>query len=1177
LPLNVELERRDLTKTPHFTSHYKVGGHLPLGFPSYVVREADSQLYEALKLGEFCYVFNSRQMGKTSLRVRAMHQLQQEGFACAAIDLTKIGSHDITPEQWYAGIILRLATRFSLPIDVQDWLRDREYLSPVQRLSEVIEQVLLESVREKIVIFIDEIDSILSLNFRTDDFFAFIRSCHGDDRLTFALLGVTTPTDLIQDPKSTPFNLGLAIELNGFQLDEVQPLVQGLDGIACDPEATIAAILDWTGGQPFLTQKICQSILRESVDSVPDSDRFFRLCSEDFIQQYIQDKIIKNWESRDEPPHLRTVRDRILHSGENTLPILKLYQNILQNGGVDLDDSPEQIALRLSGLAIKKFDQLQVFNQIYAAVFDWEWLTKAIADRQPDFLQIVAKQEQKLLSMLNVMDGKSFDDVLYEILGAVTLKMAEDLSVDRATVFLIDEEKHEIWSIIARNQKGGSPHVEISGDKAIVGLVTTLKEMVNIPFYFADTLNPDWQSEDDLDYPTYTLLALPLIDEQENLVAVVQLLNKLKQPHYPELPLIERIDKAGFIELDRLKFFEEYAPALLRILERCQSSYKLTLRLVASEALTEATRSLSQSSLDSEEIIDRVMEAAKKLMNADRSTLWLIDHQNQQLWTKITAKDSSVMELRVQIGEGYAGTVAQMGEPINIPFDLYNDLRSETAKKTDQKTGYRTCSLLCMPVWSPEGQLLGVTQLVNKRKPGEFPEYNPEDWPQAPDCFQANFDAQSQKYMQIFNDQVGVALSNAQKYETAKQQAELHPQNFVSQTLAMLSQVMEGQGFDDILDTTLQSIALKLGKSLKADRTSIFLLDEEKQEFWSIVAENEGEHSLEIRLPANRGIVGEVARTRQTINIPFDLYDDPRSEAAKAQDRKTGYRTYSMLSIPLLNDQNQLIAVVQLINKLQSNSLSIIPLSERIDRLGFTDSDEQQFYENASLVKMILESFRSYHKTARGQRVAAALMAATRSVSQESLELDEVLQRVMLAAKKLMNADRSTLWLIDRQNQQLWTKITFFDGTSHEIRVQMGEGYVGKVATTGHPIVIPFDLYDHPDSETAKKTDRKTGYRTCSLLCMPVWSPDSDLIGVTQLINKKKSKELYDNTEELQLCLEGKVPQNWQTSFDESDCKYMQIFNNQVGVILQNTELLEAVRRQEQNLRDSLSQSPTGK
>jgi GAF domain-containing protein len=273
------------------------------------------------------------------------------------------------------------------------------------------------------------------------------------------------------------------------------------------------------------------------------------------------------------------------------------------------------------------------------------------------------------------------------------------------------------------------------------------------------------------------------------------------------------------------------------------------------------------------------------------------------------------------------------------------------------------------------------------------------------------------------------------------------------------------------------------------------------------------------------------------------------------------------LALPLLNEQGGLIAVIQLLNKLKPGYKRTASLEDKIDKQGFTEADEERFAENAPLIQMILESFRSYHKTARGQRVAAALMAATRSVSQSSLELKEILRRVMEAAKKLMNADRSTLWLLDQDAGELWTKIPFEDGSEKELRVQIGQGYAGKVAETGKPLNIPFDLYGQPGSETARKTDQKSGYRTYSLLCMPVFSPDGDFIGVTQLVNKKKLGDFpeYNPADGIE------APDHFRVSFDESDQKYMQIFNNQAGVILQNAELLAAVKRQELSLRDNLS------
>ncbi|MFM6157790.1 MAG: GAF domain-containing protein, partial [Sphaerospermopsis kisseleviana] len=228
----------------------------------------------------------------------------------------------------------------------------------------------------------------------------------------------------------------------------------------------------------------------------------------------------------------------------------------------------------------------------------------------------------------------------------------------------------------------------------------------------------------------------------------------------------------------------------------------------------------------------------------------------------------------------------------------------------------------------------------------------------------------------------------------------------VNQTLSML----DYQGFETILQEMLHSITLKTGELLGADRTTIFLLDEEQQELWSILAKGKNERPLEIRIPANKGIAGEVASFKRVVNIPFDFYDDPRSKFAQDQDKRNGYRTYTMLALPLLNVDDQLVAVVQLLNKLKPIHDPDAPLAERVDTKGFTEVDENLFLEFAPSIRLILESSRSFYIATQKQRAAAALMKAIKSLSQSGLDLEETLKRVMDEAKELMNADRSTLW-----------------------------------------------------------------------------------------------------------------------------------------------------------------------
>src|SRR5579871_4266201 len=392
------------------------GGTLPPNASSYIARQADADLLERLREGDFCYVLTTRQMGKSSLMVRTADALRAEGVSVVMLDLTALG-RNLSVEQWYGGLLLLLGEQLDLADPMEDFWLNHPWLGPLQRWMEALDQIALTQRTGNLVLFVDEIDAVRGLSFSTDEFFAGIRACYNRRsvdpryrRLTFCLLGVAAPSDLIRETNLSPFNIGHRVELGDFTLAEARFLAQGLrlqtpaagirldealtegddenvlegkeDPIAPSGRQLLQRVFYWTEGHPYLTQRLCRALAETALPpTAPDSIHSPR--TPNALVDVVCQQLFLSRTARDSDDNLAFVHHRLLNGEVDLAAILDLYGRIYAGKRIQEDETNLlHTMLRLAGIARVQDGIFFVRNRIYRQVFDRAWIQANLPDAE---------------------------------------------------------------------------------------------------------------------------------------------------------------------------------------------------------------------------------------------------------------------------------------------------------------------------------------------------------------------------------------------------------------------------------------------------------------------------------------------------------------------------------------------------------------------------------------------------------------------------------------------------------------------------------------------------------------------------------------------------------------------------------------------------------------------------
>jgi len=339
----------------------------------------------------------------------------------------------------------------------------------------------------------------------------------------------------------------------------------------------------------------------------------------------------------------------------------------------------------------------------------------------------------------------------------------------------------------------------------------------------------------------------------------------------------------------------------------------------------------------------------------------------------------------------------------------------------------------------------------------------------------------------------------------------------------MLLSVSKTLAAFDTLDEMLRTLVDITTKEVKGERGSIFLNDSETDELYTRVAH--GNLQREIRILNDTGIAGHVFTTGEG-TVVHDAYADSRFN--RSVDKKTGFVTKSILCAPIKTAKGKIIGVAQVLNKKEGQ---------------YTEEDLALLEAMTTQAAVVLQGSQFIELMEKSRVKEMEFFDVVSDITSE-IDLTAILQKVMAEATRMLNAERSTLFLNDEKRNELFSKVGEGLGAI-EIRLPNHLGIAGAVFTSGETIKIP---YAYADLRFNPAFDKKTGFFTRSILCVPVVNKAGKTIGVTQVLNKRGGP------------------------FTNEDEARLKAFTAQISIALENAKLFEDVQNMK-NYNESILES----